>query len=102
MYSKHEFKIDRHFQLEWIEQFKCSNTVHFLQDDILLDSDGDSLDNLREMIEGTDPFIADSDGDGIQDGAEVEMGSDPLDEDDNASPPPSQEAEVQLTGRTIF
>ena len=66
-----------------------------------MDSDGDSLDNLREMIQGTDPYIADSDGDGVPDGTEVEMGSDPLDEDDNASPPPAQQAEIQLTGRNI-
>ena len=67
----------------------------------MLDSDEDSLDNLREMIEGTDPYIADSDGDGVQDGAEVEMGSDPLDEDDDTAPPASQEAEIQLTGWKI-
>ena len=66
-----------------------------------MDSDGDSLDNLREMIQGTDPYIADSDGDGVPDGTEVEMGSDPLDEDDNASPPPAQQAEIQLTGSNI-
>ena len=67
----------------------------------MLDSDNDTLDNLREMIEGTDPYIDDSDGDGVLDGPEVEMGSDPLDEDDNTAPPPSQEAEIQLTGLNI-
>ena len=71
---------------------------NFIQDEITLDSDGDSLDNLREMIEGTDPFIADSDGDGVPDGTEVEAGSDPLDSDDRNPPPPEQQAEIQLTG----
>ena len=63
-----------------------------------MDSDGDSLDNLREMIEGTDPFIADSDGDGVPDGTEVEAGSDPLDQHDSRPAPPEQQAEIQLTG----
>ena len=36
--------------------------MDFFKDNILLDSDNDTLDNLREMIEGTDPYIADSDG----------------------------------------
>ena len=35
------------------------------KDDTTLDSDGDSLNDLQEMIQGTDPYIADSDGDGI-------------------------------------
>ena len=69
-----------------------------MQDVITLDSDGDSLDNLQEMIEGTDPFIADSDGDGVPDGTEVEAGSNPLDEYDSEAPPPEQQAEIQLTG----
>ena len=71
-------------------------TPHGFQDDILLDSDGDSLDNIREMIEGTDPYIADSDGDGVLDGEEVAQGSDPLDQYERA--PPSQEADICLTG----
>ena len=68
-----------------------------LQDDTALDSDSDSLDNLSEMIQGTDPYIADSDGDGLPDGTEVDMGSDPLDEDDDTAPPPPQQAEIKLT-----
>ena len=64
----------------------------------MLDSDGDSLDNIREMIEGTDPYIADSDGDGVLDGEEVAIGSDPLDVYERAAPPPSQEADIRLTG----
>ena len=76
-------------------KFKTSGCF---QDDILLDSDGDFLDNLREMIEGTDPYIADSDGDGVPDGDEVEIGSDPLDEYDQTAPPPSQKADIRLTG----
>ena len=36
---------------------------------MFLDSDEDALDDLREMIEGTDPYDADTDGDGVSDGA---------------------------------
>ena len=72
-----------------------------MQDDIALDSDGDTLGNLDEMIQGTDPYIADSDGDGVPDGTEVSMGSDPLDEDDDIAPPPTQQAEIQLRGFNI-
>ena len=71
---------------------------NIFKDDTTLDSDGDSLNDLQEMIQGTDPYIADSDGDGILDGNEVEMGSDPLDEDDDTAPPPAQQAEIRLTG----
>ena len=56
----------------------------------MLDSDGDSLDNIREMIEGTDPYIADTDGDGTLDGEEVAIGSDPLDKTERV-----QEAEIR-------
>ena len=73
-----------------------------MQDDIALDSDGDTLGNLEEMIQGTDPYIADSDGDGVPDGTEVAMGSDPLDEDEYTAPPPAQQAEIQLTSDIIL
>ena len=74
-----------------------SSISTFTQDPIFVDSDGDSLDDLREMIEGTDPYVADTDGDGVPDGTEVQAGTDPLDANDFAAPPPEQLAEVQLT-----
>ena len=66
----------------------------------MLDSDGDSLDNIREMIEGTDPYIADSDGDGVLDGEEVAIGIDPLDESERAQEAEIRQnfAEIRLTG----
>ena len=70
------------------------------QDNILLDSDRDSLDNIREMIEGTDPYIADSDGDGVLDGEEVAIGSDPLDKTERVQEAEIRQnfAEIRLTG----
>ncbi len=42
------------------------------------DSDGDGLQDLREVALGTDPLNRDTDGDGISDGAEVGLGRNPL------------------------
>ena len=65
----------------------------------MLDSDRDSLDNIREMIEGTDPYIADSDGDGVLDGEEVAIGSDPLDEYERTQEELCHNcAQIELTG----
>ncbi len=47
----------------------------FAQND---DEDGDSLSNMDELAEGTDPFDPDSDKDGYDDGEEVSYGSNPL------------------------
>ncbi len=44
--------------------------------DAELDGDGDSLTNLQEYLNGTDPAVDDTDGDGIPDGWEVEYGLD--------------------------
>jgi YD repeat-containing protein len=44
-----------------------------------MDSDGDGLSDLQEIMIGTDPFNPDTDGDGFSDGVEVATGSDPLD-----------------------
>jgi YD repeat-containing protein len=43
-----------------------------------VDSDGDGLSDLQEIMIGTDPFNPDTDGDGFSDGVEVASGSDPL------------------------
>jgi hypothetical protein len=43
-----------------------------------MDSDGDGLSDLQEIMIGTDPFNPDTDGDGFSDGVEVVSGSDPL------------------------
>ncbi len=43
------------------------------------DSDGDGLNDGREVALGTNPLAADTDGDGVRDGLEVQTGSDPLD-----------------------
>lgn len=45
------------------------------------DQDGDSLKNLGEFQNGTNPRDADTDNDGLDDGTEVEVGDDPGDED---------------------
>lgn len=42
-----------------------------------LDSDGDGLGDLYELVIGTDPADPDSDGDGLNDGNEWAMGTDP-------------------------
>jgi hypothetical protein len=46
---------------------------------INVDSDGDGLTDVQEIMIGTDPFNPDTDGDGFSDGVEVASGSDPLD-----------------------
>lgn len=56
-------------------------------EDTLDDLDGDGLNNLDELIHGTDPTESDSDTDGINDRDEVEQGSDPNDESDEGIPP---------------
>ncbi|MGH2711885.1 MAG: hypothetical protein ACRDH9_11865 [Actinomycetota bacterium] len=47
------------------------------------DPDGDSLVNIAEFRNKTDPQDADSDDDGFDDGEEVLDGTDPNDPDDN-------------------
>ena len=49
----------------------------------------------------TDPLNNDSDGDGVNDGEEVDQGSDPHDSEDDAPPPETQVAQIQLTGSYI-
>lgn len=48
-------------------------------DPSLLDYDRDGLQDVVELVYGTDGQNPDSDGDGILDGAEVEQGTNPLD-----------------------
>lgn len=47
-------------------------------DEGMSDSDGDGLNDARELEIGTDPNNRDTDGDGYNDGEEVEGGHDPL------------------------
>lgn len=56
------------------------------------DSDGDGLDDGRELVIGTDPLNPDTDGDGLSDGFEVQIGTDPLNPDtDGDGVPDGQE-----------
>ena len=73
----------------------------FMQDVVTNDPDGDSLTNMQEQIEETDPLNPDSDQDGVDDGTEVGQGSDPHDSDDNTEPPANEEAQIRLTGTYI-
>lgn len=55
-------------------------------DDATQDYDGDSLSNLRESDEGTDPWLMDTDADGIPDGWELDNFLDPLHSDSLQDP----------------
>ena len=48
-----------------------------LRADVTVDTDGDGLHDLGELIMGTNPNNPDTDGDGVSDGAEVQQGADP-------------------------
>ena len=50
----------------------------------------------------TDPLNNDSDGDGVSDGDEVDQGSDPHDSEDDAPPPETQVAQIELTGKSMI
>ncbi|MDO5318541.1 MAG: hypothetical protein Q4G65_07955, partial [bacterium] len=61
--------------------------------DAALDPDGDSLSNLEEYLNQTNPGAdggRDSDGDGVDDGTEVRRGSDPNDPSDGGVAPPAE------------
>ncbi len=47
-------------------------------DPLVADTDGDGVDDGREVGLGTSPLVADTDGDGLPDGWEVRHGLDPL------------------------
>jgi glucose/arabinose dehydrogenase len=56
-------------------------------DRLVADTDGDGLDDGREVNEiGTNPVQADTDGDGIDDGTELAQGTDPLTPEAEALP----------------
>ena len=50
-------------------------------DPLKTDTDGDGLDDAREVASGTDPRRTDSDGDGLADGVEDAIGTNPLSAD---------------------
>ncbi len=54
--------------------------------DALDDEDQDSLSNLEEFQNGTDPYLADSDNDGFSDSEEVSYGSDPRTDESHSEP----------------
>jgi hypothetical protein len=49
--------------------------------DVLVDADGDGLDDTDEALRGTDPSRADTDGDGLSDADERRLGTDPTQAD---------------------
>ena len=55
--------------------------------DVIVDADGDGLDDADEATRGTDPHLDDTDGDGLRDGFETRYGLDPLDPRDGRSDP---------------
>jgi hypothetical protein len=55
--------------------------------DVIVDPDGDGLDDADETVRGTDPRQPDTDGDGLRDGFEVQYGLDPLDPHDALADP---------------
>jgi serine/threonine protein kinase len=59
-----------------------STPVASLTDTVVVDSDGDGLDDAREAAAGTNPGMPDTDGDGLTDGDEVlRRATDPLNKD---------------------
>ena len=60
-----------------------------------LDDDGDGVDDLVEINNGTDPLDSDSDDDGVDDGTEDSEGTNPLDSDtDNDGLDDGEEREI--------
>ncbi len=55
------------------------------------DPDEDGLTNYEEYLNNTNPFTADSDGDTVSDLTEIAQGSNPMDGTDQGQPPPSEE-----------
>ncbi len=59
------------------------------------DTDGDGLDDSKEVKIGADPLKEDTDGDGIPDGEEIRIGTDPLNDDtDGDGIPDGKELEL--------
>jgi hypothetical protein len=60
------------------------------------DPDNDGLVNFHEWLNGCNPRIADTDGDGVNDLTEVNQGSDPNDPTDGGNPPEDEIQEVDF------
>jgi len=58
------------------DEMQADNFFSFTAGNTDLDSDGDELSDLDELLYGTNPNISDTDGDGILDGEEVVVGDD--------------------------
>jgi hypothetical protein len=58
------------------------------------DSDGDGIDDAKELEEGTDPAKEDTDGDGFTDDVELEAGTDPT--------KPTTPEEIQAGGGIVL
>jgi hypothetical protein len=64
-------------------RFEANRTgAHVGVTDVLVDADGDGLDDTDEATRDTDPHRDDTDGDGLRDGFEVRYGFNPLDPGD--------------------
>ncbi len=63
------------------------NGLNLVSNDAGADPDGDTLGNLAEMNQGTDPNNSDSDGDGFSDGEEIAAGTDPKNSQDHPDTP---------------
>jgi hypothetical protein len=64
-------------------RFEANRTeAHVGVTDVLVDADGDGLDDADEATRGTNPRDPDTDGDGLRDGFETRHGFNPLDPGD--------------------
>ena len=73
------------YNLRWLG-FEVEYGFNPLYADGNLDFDHDGLSNFEEFEEGTNPLLVDTDGDGLDDEWEVDSGTNPLVDDANDDP----------------